>query len=290
MIDPNLKNVEVIVEKWAKEKKKTQPGLLVDSLGLRDREMISLVGAGGKTTLMFCLARELVLRGKKVITTTTTKILEPSSEETCRLVVSSDGKEIQHLTALHLDRDRHLTVARERLESGKLKGVSPEVAANLWDATGADTVIVEADGAAGRPVKAPREQEPVIPSNTTLVIALLGLDGVGQPLNDENAFQPGLISRITGARLGGEMTGPVLAKLMTHREGIFKGAPAGSRVVSFINKVDLPGGLEKGRILAREILNRRHPQIERVVLGQLKRDPPVAEVFLAGTCPRSPTL
>jgi hypothetical protein len=68
---------------------------------------------------------------------------------------------------------------------------------------------------------------------------------------------------------------------MTHREGIFKGAPAGSRVVSFINKIDLPGGLEKGRELAREILNRNHPQIERVVLGQLKHDPPVAEVILA---------
>ena len=243
--------------------------------------MISLVGAGGKTTLMFCLAKELVLQGKKVITTTTTKILEPSSEETSRLVVDSDEKRVQRLVALHLDRDRHLTIARERLGSGKLQGVSPEVVANFWESMGADTVIVEADGAAGRPVKAPREHEPVIPSNTTLVIALLGLDGIGQPLNDENAFQPELISRMTGVRVGEKMTAPLLAILMTHREGIFKGAPAGSRVVSFINKIDLPGGLENGRKLAREILNRKHPQIERVVLGQLKHDPPVAEVFLA---------
>jgi len=243
--------------------------------------MISLVGAGGKTTLMFRLAKELVLQGKKVITTTTTKILEPSSEETSRLVVDSDEKEVQHLVKLHLDRDRHLTVARERLGSGKLQGVSPEVAANLWGSTGADTVIVEADGAAGRPVKAPREHEPVIPSNTTLVIALLGLDGISQQLNDKNAFQPELISRMTGVRVDEKMTGPLLAILMTHREGIFKGAPAGSRVVSFINKIDLPNGLENGRELAREILNRKHPRIERVVLGQLKHDPPVAEVFLA---------
>jgi probable selenium-dependent hydroxylase accessory protein YqeC len=280
-MDPNLKKVGAIVEKWVKEKKETQPGLLTDSLGLQEREMISLVGAGGKTTLMFCLAKELVLQGKKVITTTTTKILEPSSEETSCLVVDSDERRVQRLVALHLDRDRHLTIARERLGSGKLQGVSPEVVANLWESMGADTVIVEADGAAGRPVKAPREHEPVIPSNTTLVIALLGLDGIGQPLNDENAFQPELISRMTGVRMGEKMTAPLLAILMTHREGIFKGAPAGSRVVSFINKIDLPGGLENGRKLAREILNRKHPQIERVVLGQLKHDPPVAEVFLA---------
>jgi len=280
-MDQNLKEIGSLVEKWVKGKRQTRSGLLTDSLGLQGREMISLVGAGGKTTLMFRLAKELVLQGKKVITTTTTKILEPLSEETVRLIVDSDEKKLQHLVALHLDQDRHLTVARERLGSGKLQGVSPEVAANLWNSTGADTVIVEADGAAGRPVKAPREHEPVIPPTTTLVIALLGVDGIGQQLNDENAFQPELISKVTGVRVGEKMTGPMLAILMTHREGIFKGAPAGSRVVSFINKIDLPGGLRKGRALAREILNRKHPRIERIVLGQLRHDPPVAEVFLA---------
>jgi len=278
-MDPNLKEIDSLVDKLVKGKKEARSGLLVDSLGLQEREMISLVGAGGKTTLMFSLAKELVLKGKKVITTTTTKILEPSSEETSRLVVDSDEKEVQHLVALHLDRERHLTVARGRLGAGKMQGVSPEVAANLWNSTGADTVIVEADGAAGRSVKAPREHEPVIPSNTTLVIALLGLDAIGRQLNDENAFQPELISRMTGVRVGEKMTGPLLAILMTHPQGIFKGAPAGSRVVCFINKIDLPSGLDKGRELAREILDKEHPQIERIVLGQLKHDPPVAEVF-----------
>ena len=280
-MDPNLKRVGAVVEKWVKGRKEIHSGLLTDSLGLQEREMISLVGAGGKTTLMFRLAKELVLQGKKVITTTTTKILEPSSEQTSRLVVDSDEKRVQHLVTLHLDRDRHLTVARERLGSGKLQGVSPEVATALWDSTGADTVIIEADGAAGRPVKAPREHEPVIPSKTTLVIALLGLDGIGQRLNDEYAFRPELISRLTGVGMGEKMTGRLLAIVMTHGEGIFRGTPEGSRVVSFINKVDLPNALENGRELAREILNRKHLQIERVVLGQLKHDPPVVEVFLA---------
>ena len=280
-MDPDLKEIGPIVKKLVKKIKETQSTLLTESLGLQEREVISLVGAGGKTTLMFCLAKEMVLQGKKVITTTTTKILEPSSDDTGRLVVDSDEKKVHHLITLHLDRDRHLTVAGERLGSGKLRGISPDFAVTLWDLTDADTLIVEADGAAGRPVKAPREHEPVIPSNTTLVIALLGLDGMGQELNDENAFQPELISRITGTRLGEKMTGSSLAILMTHRQGIFKGAPAGSRVISFINKIDLSNGLEKGRELAQKILDKKHPKIERVVLGQLTSDPPVVEVFLA---------
>ena len=40
-------------------------GFLTEALGIKAKEVISLVGAGGKTTLMFRLARELSLRGKK---------------------------------------------------------------------------------------------------------------------------------------------------------------------------------------------------------------------------------
>jgi len=54
-------------------------GSLSEALGLQRREMISLTGAGGKTTLMFRLAKELSLAGKKVITTTTTNILKQQS-------------------------------------------------------------------------------------------------------------------------------------------------------------------------------------------------------------------
>ena len=47
---------------------------LFSALALGQREHVALVGGGGKTTLMFALAGELLQAGKKVITTTTTKI------------------------------------------------------------------------------------------------------------------------------------------------------------------------------------------------------------------------
>jgi len=142
-----------------------------------------------------------------------------------------------------------------------------------------DYIIVEADGAAGRPVKAPREQEPVMPSNTTLVVAILGVDGVGTELDEKNVFQPDLISRLTGVPLGQRIDAESMATLMTHPEGIFKGAPASSRVVAFLNKVDLAGGLDKAEDVAKRILEKKHPRVERVVLGQLRCDPPVAKVY-----------
>jgi hypothetical protein len=70
-----------------------------------------------------------------------------------------------------------------------------------------------------------------------------------------------------------------MAVLMTHSEGIFKGAPSSSKVIAFLNKVDIPGGMVRGRAIAQKILEKKHPKIERVILGQLKKDPPVAEVI-----------
>ena len=278
-MDPNLKGIGSIVEKWVKGKKGTWSPLLTDSLGLQEKEVISLVGAGGKTTLMFRLARELLLAGRKVVTTTTTKILEPTPEETPCLFVDPDEDKIKTFVKTRLDQHHHITVASERLRFGKLRGVSPNVIADLWDLHLIDVLLIEADGAAGRPVKAPREQEPVISPDTTLVLAILGLDGVDAELNEKNVFQPERVSKLTGVHLGNKMTAESLAVVMTHSEGILKGTPALSRVICFLNKADRTGGIDQGREVAKKILEKKHPQIERVVLGQLKKDPPVLEVL-----------
>lgn len=280
-MDPEQRVIYSIIEGFVKEtqKKEMAAGLLVEALGIKPREVISLVGAGGKTTLMFCIAKELVRNGKKVVVTTTTKILEPTTEETGFLFIDSDEEKIKDFLERHLDRYHPITIARERLGSGKLKGVSPNLVDELWGSHDIDTIIIEADGAAGRPVKAPREWEPVIPSSTSLVVAILGIDGAEVKLNEDNVFQSEGVSKLTGISMGERLTEEAMATLMTHSEGIFKGTPSSSRVVAFLNKVDIPNGVAKAESIARKILEKGHPRIERVVLGQLKNEPPVAEVI-----------
>jgi probable selenium-dependent hydroxylase accessory protein YqeC len=250
-----------------------------EALDLKSREVISLVGAGGKTTLMFRLAKELLLAGEKVVTTTTTKILEPSSEETPCLFVYSDEEKLKQLALQHIAQFGHVTLARERLESRKLEGISPDLVGLLYDSHEIDMMIIEADGAAGRPVKAPREWEPVIPPSSTLVIGILGVDGVGKELNEENLFQAERISQLTGIPMGGKMTCEGMAILIVHPQGIFKGAPHSSRRVAFINKVDIPKGMIWGKEIGKEILEKGSPQIERVILGRIKSEFPVAEIM-----------
>jgi probable selenium-dependent hydroxylase accessory protein YqeC len=280
-MDPNHKIVYSIIEKSVKgtRREREGPGVLSESLGLKTREVISLAGAGGKTTLMFRLAKELFLKGKRVVTTTTTKILEPALGETVSLFINLDEEELKQFVHKHLNEYKHITIARERLESGKLKGVSSDLVNDFWSSNEIDYIIIEADGAAGRPVKAPREGEPVIPSSTTLVVAILGVDGVEMGVNEENVFQVERVSKLTGIPIGKKMTDEAMAILMTHPEGIFKGTPSSSRVIAFLNKVDIPNGVVKGKGIARKIIERKHLQIERVVLGQLRNEPPVVEVI-----------
>jgi probable selenium-dependent hydroxylase accessory protein YqeC len=280
-MDPDQKVIYSIIEKFVKgtKREREMAGVLSESLGLKTREAISLAGAGGKTTLMFRLAKELFLAGKKVVTTTTTKILEPASGETVSLFINLDEEELKQFVHKHLDEYKHITIARERLGSGKLKGVSSDLVNELWSSNKIDYIIIETDGAAGRPVKAPREGEPVIPSSTTLVVAILGVDGVEREVNEENIFQAKRVSKMTGIPMGKKMTDEAMAVLVTHREGIFKGAPSSARVIAFLNKVDIPNGVVKGKGIAQKIIERKHLQIERVVLGQLKSESPVVDVI-----------
>lgn len=281
-MEPDQKIIYVIVKRVVKRirEEEGRVGSLTEALGIEPGEVISLVGAGGKTTLMFRLAKELSLGGRKVVTTTTTRILEPAPGETGFLLVDSDEGKIKDFLKGHLGPYRHITVARERLESGKLKGISPSLVDELCRSKGFDALIIEADGAAGRPVKAPREHEPVIPTCTTLVVALLGVDGLEMKLSEENVFRPERVSKITGLPMGERLTDEAMAILVVHPEGIFKGAPSSARVVAFLNKVDLPNGIGRAERIGHKILEKRCRQIERIVLGQLRSEPPVVKVMV----------
>ena len=252
---------------------------LKEALGIKPGEVISLVGGGGKTTLMFALARELTSSGNRVITTTTTKILEPLSSETPLLLLEADEQEMIGRLLQNLADYSHITLARERLASGKLKGVSPELVVELARLNRVSCIIVEADGAAQRSLKAPNLTEPVIPDATSLVIPVVGIDALGCRLTGENVFRPELVSKLLGLPLGEVISAESIAFLVTHPRGIIKGSPGGARIIPFINKVDLDRGLSRGRDLAGRILAMRHPRIKRVVLGQVQSPEPVMEVI-----------
>ena len=137
---------------------------------------------------------------------------------------------------------------------------------------------MEADGAARKSLKAPSPGEPVIPFSTSLVIPVVGIDAVGCRLTEEDVFRPEIVAKLLGLPLGEVISAEAIAFLIIHSQGMTKGSPAHARIIPFINKVDLDEGLVKGRELASKILALRHPQIEKVALGQAQLPDPVVEV------------
>jgi probable selenium-dependent hydroxylase accessory protein YqeC len=249
---------------------------LEEAFSLGEKEVISLAGAGGKTTLMFALGRELSIRRKGILLTTTAKIWDPEPADEFARFLSPDLEKVREWVTENLDRFRYLLIAQDKLENGKLQGIPPPWIRELFSIPGVSHVVIEADGAAGRPLKAPREGEPVLPAETTLLILMAGIDVLGKPLHGDYVFRSPIAAEILKEKEGAEVTEAMIARLLAAN---LRNKSCGARVIPFINKIDLPGGMEKGRSLSRTLLNSISPKIERVVLGQARETPVVREII-----------
>ena len=139
-------------------------------LDMNKHRAVAMVGGGGKSSTMYALARGARDAGKRVVVTTITHMMPHP-----KLVLTGDpGAE-----SVRLLLDRHGIVTLGRFfEAEKLEGVG-----TLLDYKGAaDVVVMEADGARLRPLKVPRDGEPVIQPGVDAVVAVAGMDSVGQPI------------------------------------------------------------------------------------------------------------
>ena len=135
------------------------------ALRVRSKEVVAFVGGGGKTSAMFRLADELVAQGRRVVTTTTTRIFESQIALVPHHIIHAEGQTTQHLIdsltrqlAVH---PHILVVGEPDPESGKAFGVKPDVVEAMVALPEVDVVLNEADGSRMRPFKAPADHEPV---------------------------------------------------------------------------------------------------------------------------------
>lgn len=133
--------------------------------------IISVVGSGGKTTLIKQLSSRYRSEGKTVLVTTTTHMF------------------IEEDTLLTDDAEKIIGVLQETgyamagiPEGIKIKALSRETFDTVcaW----ADVVLVEADGSKRLPLKYPNASEPVIPKNTDQILVVCGLNAIGQTAKD----------------------------------------------------------------------------------------------------------
>lgn len=243
---------------------------LIKALALGPREHIALVGGGGKTSLMSALAEELRRKGKRVIASTTTKVWHREALQYEKVLLVQKEADWRKKAREVFSQQGTVFVGRSILDSGKVEGISASLADEIFHDSNVQYLIVEADGSAGHPLKAPAEHEPVIPSSVTMVVAMMGLEAVSAHLDEAIAFRVEQVKKITELKKGGLLTPKALAKLFLHRAGVFKGTPPGSRKIVFLNKGDLVEEETKAAELADIVLADRGAKISRVILGSLK--------------------
>ena len=248
---------------------------LAEALGIGVDDVVALVGGGGKTTAMFRLARELVERGERALTTTTTHIFAAQIALAPAHVSATDATE--ETIAAALAAHRHvLVIGPSDAPTGRAAGVSLELFGRLRAWCPGVCLLNEADGSRMRPFKAPADHEPATPVETTLVVPVVGADIFGKMLDAEHVHRPELVSRLSGAPLGTVVTPELVARVLAHAEGGLKNVPSGARVVALINKVETLGDREPAHETAELLL--RESSIESVVLTAVRGDKPVLEV------------
>ena len=252
------------------------------SLNLSRGGVISLVGAGGKTALMFRLARELTGQGDRVLTTTTTKIRVPLQRQSPVVMVSDSVESLLQQASVILQRSAHVTAGLRIVHfQNKLKGFDPNTIDRIWQSGIFRWIIVEADGAAGKPIKAPAFHEPVIPQCTQWLVAVIGLEAVGKPLNEKWAFRPQLVSKITGLNQGASISESAIAKLFVDTNGIMRGFSAQTKRFAFLNQADSPERLAAGQRIAKMIKSQKTVNFAGVLIGQTLCEPIVKQYYPA---------
>ncbi|NDV18347.1 putative selenium-dependent hydroxylase accessory protein YqeC [Pseudodesulfovibrio sp. JC047] len=203
-------------------------------------QVITAIGAGGKTTLLHWIAQRRLAAGHRVVLTTTTKIFPPRDRMT---ILLADGPGFFDTIAETLKHTPCIVVAKDRdRTTGKLLGLAPTTVDALHALRIADTILVEADGAAQKPLKAPADHEPVIPDCSDICVAVMGLDAVNQPLAEQLVHRSERFAAITGAIMGSPITPTHMVKMATAPNGLFKGCPTRCERSVFLNKADIPGG------------------------------------------------
>lgn len=239
---------------------------------------IAFIGAGGKTTALFRLARELPA---PVIVTATSHLgiwQIPLADKHIIAETPSALEEIEHgmqgviLVTGPIHKDRTAPVKDRLLD-------------RLHQFCGyyAMPLLIEADGARQKPLKAWAEHEPPIPSIAEQVIQVAGLMGLGQLLNDEIVHRAELFSKLSNVNIGAPITAAGLVRVLTHADGGLKAIQPTARKTALLNQADTPELQSVAHGLAHALI----PAYNSVIISSLEQDrifavhEPIAGIVLA---------
>lgn len=221
---------------------------------------IAFVGAGGKTTALFQLAREL---SSTVLVTATTHLGAWQISAADHHLIPKD---LGYPNETPL---QGVVLVTDEFENDRTKPISADMLHWLRGKSHNEnlSLLIEADGSRRKPLKAPAAHEPPIPDFVDAVIVVAGLSALGQPLDEKHIHRAEIFSQLSELPLNQNVTSDAIIRVLTHPQGGLKNIPAGARRVALLNQADTPELQSIGGKMARELLR----DFDSVVVGSLRQ-------------------
>jgi probable selenium-dependent hydroxylase accessory protein YqeC len=224
---------------------------------------LAVVGAGGKKSLLYALAA----RAERAVVTSTVRI-PPPEDRVASVVVDRDP-----LAALERVDEWPAALLPERERPDRFVGYEPGVVGRLA-AAAPGPVLVKADGARSRLLKAPAEHEPRVPP-ADVVVPVASARAVGEPLDEGVVHRPERVAAVAGLSVGDELTPRAVGRVLASPDGGRRDVGTAT-VVPVVNMVDDDRLEGVARAVAREVHARA--AVPRVVLTRLVAPSPVVAV------------
>ena len=222
---------------------------------------IAFVGAGGKTSALFALAQELKCT---VVLTTTTHLGTWQAQGADQHLTAFSPSDIDRLT---FEGFPITLVTGPADENDRLTALDEPLLTYLHEyCQKADiTLLIEADGAKQRSLKAPADYEPAIPDWVDAVVVMAGMKGLGEPLTEEWVHRPEIFSELSGLALGEPIRVEDVIKVLGDPQGGLKGVPVGAKRYLFLAQADTPLEQAQAGRIARGLMD----NYDRVLIGNL---------------------
>lgn len=206
------------------------------------RHVVSLVGGGGKSTLLEYLAENAAAHGMRAVIMTTTRMACPA--HVCKTMEDCRTRWAQGEYA----------ACGERTENGKFRAPDDTLLGELLEE--ADMILVEADGAHMRACKAPAEYEPVILPQSDIVIGVMGVEVLGGGIG-QVCHRPQHVCALLGCEGDHCLTASDMAEILLSEKGTRKNVGARDFYV-VLNKCDDEARIQNGWMIISELEKRGH--------------------------------
>lgn len=208
---------------------------LAQALRVDSFPCIAFIGAGGKSTAMFQLARQLP---GPVIVTATSHLGIWQAELADRHIIAATSERIEGL--------EHglsgVVLITGEIDGDRTKPIDPALLNWLHQFCGHHSIplLIEADGSRQKSLKAWAEHEPPIPSFVNHVVQVVGLSGIGKPLSEQYIHRPEIVSKIIGIQPGETITTETVIRLLTQPQAGLRNMPKDARRTVLLNQADTP--------------------------------------------------